>query len=219
MTEPNARRNVWGIGLTRTGTRSLNRALEILGYRAVHYPTLSMLLHDPLEAATDEPVAVTYKYLDFLYPDSQFILTERNEDEWIESTAAHRKRHFARRKQQQSPSSPFARSASNWIQREVATILGQSLLRDRTVERVFTQMALYETLEFDEKKFRDGYHRHQRDVEHYFAGRPGDLLRMRICEGEGWDQICEFLGQAVPNQPFPKIRSLKERLSSIPVAP
>jgi Sulfotransferase domain len=208
MTEPNSRRNVWGIGLTRTGTRSLTRALEILGYRAVHYPTIAMLLHDPLEAATDESVAVTYKYLDFVYPESLFILTERDEDEWIRSTRAHRQRHFARRKQQQSPSSLFTTRASNWIQREITTVLGQSSLRDRTVERVFTQMVLYETVEFDEAKFRDGYNRHQRDVERYFANRPSDLLRVRICESEGWDRMCEFVGQPVPNQPFPKVGSL-----------
>ena len=65
-----AKHAVWGIGLTRTGTTSLNRALQILGYAAVHYPTIYTLLHEPLEAATDEPVAVTYKYLD--YPLSRF---------------------------------------------------------------------------------------------------------------------------------------------------
>jgi hypothetical protein len=205
-------RNVWGIGLTRTATRSLNRALEILGYRAVHYPTLSMLLHDALEAATDEPVAATYKYLDFVYPNSQFILTERDEDDWIRSTAAHRRRHFERRKQLSALESPFSRPDSGVIHGEVATILGHSLMRDRAVERIFTQMALYETVEFDEEKFRQGYHRHHRDVERYFANRPNDLLRVRICDGEGWDRICGFLRHAVPKEPFPNIRSLKDRL-------
>jgi Sulfotransferase domain len=210
--ERDVRRSVWGIGLTRTGTRSLNRALEILGYRAVHYPTISTLLHEPLEAATDEPVAVMYKYLDFVYPNSQFILTERGEDEWVRSTAEHRRRHFERRRRSSPLESSAVKPESNWIQGEFAMILRHSLLRDRIVERVFTQTALYETVEFDEGKFRQGYQRHHRDVERYFAKRSADLLRIRICEGEGWDSICDFLGHPVPNEPFPKIRSRRDRM-------
>jgi len=187
----------------------LNRALEILGYSAVHYPTISQLLHEPLEAATDEPVAATYKYLDFLYPNSKFILTERAEDDWIRSTAAHRRRHVERRKKWSPFDSPFNKPSPHWMQAQASAILGQGLLRDRTVERVFTQMTLYETVEFDETKFRQGYHRHEEDVSRYFADRPGDVLRMRICEGEGWQRLCHLLGHPVPNTPFPSLNTAK----------
>lgn len=197
--------HVWGIGLTRTATTSLNQALEILGYRALHYPTLAQLLHEPIEAATDEPVAVTYKYLDFLYPNSKFILTERDEDEWIRSTAAHRQRHFERRRQWSALDTPFTSPNGSWIHGQVAAILGHSHTRDRTVERVFTQMTLYDTLEFDEAKFRQGFHRHHQEVARYFAGRPADLLRLRICDGEGWNRLCEFLGAPVPRATFPSL--------------
>jgi Sulfotransferase domain len=201
--------NVWGIGLTRTGTTSLHRALEILGYQSVHYPTLSQLFHQPLEAATDEPVAVTYKYLDFLHPQSKFVLTEREEDDWIRSTTGHRKRHFDRHRAWSPSESPFNKPGADWIQSQVSTILGQGLLRDRTVERVFTQMTLYETLEFDEERFRRGNRRYHDDVTRYFADRPGALLRMRICEGEGWERLCEFLEQKVPKVPFPSLNTAK----------
>jgi hypothetical protein len=209
VNEPRAKHNVWGIGLTRTATTSLNRALQILGYRAVHYPTISQLLHEPLEAATDEPVAVTYKYLDFLYPNSKFVLTEREEDDWIRSAAGHRQRHFERRRQWSPFDSPFNKPSAHWLQAQVSAILGQGLLRDRTVERVFTQMSLYETLEFDEQKFRQGYRRHHDDVARYFAKRPDDLLRMRICEGEGWQKLCDLLGHPVPDVPFPSLNTAK----------
>jgi Sulfotransferase domain len=203
---------VWGIGLTRTGTLSLNRALEILGYRAVHYPTLQTLLHEPLQAATDEPVAVTYKYLDFMYPNSKFVLTERDEDDWIASTAAHRRRHFARLK----PALPEVETSSgssdpNWIQVQTAAILRQSLLRDRAVERIFTQMVLYETLEFDEHKFREGYRRYHDDVTRYFANRPGDLLRLRVSQRDAWKRLCDFLGHPVPKVPFPALNVSRSR--------
>jgi hypothetical protein len=197
--------HVWGIGLTRTATTSLNHALEMLGYRAVHYPTIAQLLHEPLEAATDEPVAVTYKYLDFLYPNSKFVLTERDEDDWIRSASAHRQRHFERRRQWSAVETPFTDPDGDWLHGQVAAILGQSLTRDRTVERVFTQMTLYDTLEFDESKFRQGYRRHHQEVARYFADRPGDLLRMRICDGEGWNRLCEFLDLPVPRDRFPTL--------------
>jgi hypothetical protein len=209
VSAPTGKHNVWGIGLTRTGTTSLNKALELLGYRAVHDATLSQLLHEPLEAATDESVAAVYKYLDFLYPQSKFILTEREENDWIRSTAAHRKRHFERKKQWTPFASPFNKPAANWVQAQVSAILGQGLMRDRTVERVFTQMTLYETVEFDEDKFRQGYRRYHEDVARYFAKRPGDFIRMRICEGEGWQRLCDLLGHPVPNVPFPSLNTSK----------
>jgi hypothetical protein len=207
--ESTSKHAVWGIGLTRTGTTSLNRALEILGYRAVHYPTIHTLLHEPLEAATDEPVAVTYKYLDFLYPGSKFVLTEREEDDWIKSAAAHRQRHFERLKQWSANDSPFNAPGAGWVHAQAAAVLGQSLSRDRTVERIFTQMALYETVEYDEGKFRQGYRRFHQDVTRYFADRPRDLLRLRVSEGDGWRALCAFLGQPVPKVPFPTLNVAK----------
>lgn len=200
---------VWGIGLTRTGTKSLTKALELLGYRAVHYPTLSTLLHEPIEAATDEPVAVSYKYLDFLYPSSKFILTERDEDDWIRSAAAHRQRHFERWRQWSPVSTAFTESDADWIHSQTAVILGQSLLRDRAVERAFTQMTLYETIAFDEHKFRQGSRRYHADVSRYFATRPDDLLRLRICDGVGWESLCPFLGVPIPSQPFPHLHKAR----------
>lgn len=197
--------HVWGIGLTRTGTHSLSRALEILGYNCIHYPTLATLLHEPLEAATDEPVAVVYKYLDFLYPGSKFILTFRQEDEWLQSAAAHRRRHFERLKGWTPFDSPFSSREESAMHAKTATILGQSLARDRAVERAFTQMTLYETVEYDEALFRAGYKRHHEDVFRYFARRPADLLVLRICEGEGWSKLCDFLGHEVPAAEFPML--------------
>jgi hypothetical protein len=88
---------------------------------------------------------------------------------------------------------------------KTATILGQSLARDRAVERAFTQMALYETVEFDDVRFRAGYRRHHEDVFRYFAKRPTDLLCLRICEGEGWSTLCDFLGHDAPATEFPRL--------------
>lgn len=84
-TEP-TQEKIFGIGLTKTGTRSLAFALQELGYSAVHYPW-SLDEIDQHEAATDIPVACRYKELEIMYPNSKFILTTRPFDDWITTTA------------------------------------------------------------------------------------------------------------------------------------
>ncbi|OFW99785.1 MAG: hypothetical protein A3E78_07540 [Alphaproteobacteria bacterium RIFCSPHIGHO2_12_FULL_63_12] len=53
------------------------------------------------------------------------------------------------------------------------------------------------------QRYLDVYARHERDVRAYFADRPGDLLVMDLERGDGWAELCGFLGLAVPSEPFP----------------
>lgn len=73
--------------MSKTGTSSLSAALTILGYRTVHYPPLDRLreLLDDCDAATDTPVACSFRELDRQYPGSRFILTVRDPDSWLSS--------------------------------------------------------------------------------------------------------------------------------------
>lgn len=75
---------VFGIGLSRTGITSLTKALEILGFKAVHWPRdLSVI--DKIDGATDQPVATAFQELDAKYPESRFILTTREMKSWLPS--------------------------------------------------------------------------------------------------------------------------------------
>lgn len=79
---------IFGIGLSKTGTTSLTKALEILGYSTIHLPdNLDMLEH--YDAATDLPIALHYQELDSIYPHSRFILTMRSMNEWLTSMKSH----------------------------------------------------------------------------------------------------------------------------------
>lgn len=182
-----ARPRVWGIGLTRTGTTSLNSALQVLGYNSMHWPTIGALLYGDLEAATDESVSAVYRFLDLRYPGSKFIVTERSEADWIRSAARNR-----------------GRSAKN-----VREFLGRRLQdlhpaqKDRWVEIQFTQMTLYGSVRFDKAKFLAGFRRYHQQLFEYFARREQDLLRLRICDGDGWDKLCRFLDHPLPSEPFP----------------
>jgi hypothetical protein len=76
----------WGIGLGRTGTVSFCDALRLLGYTRVrHNPPFEMLRD--LEGGADNGVVAFYKYLDYKFPGSKFVLTLRPLESWLESAA------------------------------------------------------------------------------------------------------------------------------------
>jgi hypothetical protein len=76
---------VIGIGLPKTGTTSLNDALEILGVRSKHYSRPADILDESWEAYTDNPMPLLAPWLIQHFPDAKFILTTRNEDAWVDS--------------------------------------------------------------------------------------------------------------------------------------
>ena len=74
----------WGIGLGRTGTTSFCDALRILGYERVrHNPRYDQL--KLLEGGADIGVSLFYKYLDYKFPGSKFVLTVRDLESWLAS--------------------------------------------------------------------------------------------------------------------------------------
>lgn len=74
----------WGIGLGRTGTTTLCNALTILGYsNVIHNPTFEQLR--TASGGSDNGVTIYYKYLDYKFPKSKFVLTMRDLDSWLPS--------------------------------------------------------------------------------------------------------------------------------------
>ena len=92
---------VFGIGLSKTGTTSLNDALNLLGIPSIHFPhdaqtfdelargeyRLSVL--NEYQGVTDTPVAPFFAQLDKVWPNSKFILTTREKSSWLRSAEAH----------------------------------------------------------------------------------------------------------------------------------
>ncbi len=78
------RGKIFGIGLSKTGTSTLNKALEILGFASIHYP-MNLKQIEAHDAATDIPIAAAFERLDSLFPNSKFIYTIREREEWLES--------------------------------------------------------------------------------------------------------------------------------------
>lgn len=89
----------FGIGLSKTGTNSLNKALSNLGFRARHYPPPSGVLGEAerWDALTDTPVVPYYKELERRYPAARFVLTVREMESWLASCKRHWGRYPATR--------------------------------------------------------------------------------------------------------------------------
>ena len=89
------------IGMHKTGTTTLGLALIDLGYKVLGARTdlADLLLNGkidkaleeakPFDALQDVPWAILYKELDQKYPNSKFILTERDSSKWLNSVLNH----------------------------------------------------------------------------------------------------------------------------------
>ncbi|MHA1337445.1 MAG: sulfotransferase family protein, partial [Promethearchaeota archaeon] len=88
---PRFEEKIFGIGLSKTGTSSLDSALKVLGFKTKHYPQINGLYEmvDKYDALTDVPIVLNFKKLDKEYPNSKFILTIRDIDSWLKSCKLH----------------------------------------------------------------------------------------------------------------------------------
>ena len=174
-------RKAWGIGLSRTGTTTFCAALTLLGYKRVaHNPTFQEFTK--LDGAADNECVLYYKYLDYRFPGSKFILTIRELEAWLDSMKFIMNRH------------PVVRDGP----RPDGAVSPRKF--DVAIKR---RMLIYETVGFEREKLVSAYHRHHEDVRRYFKDRPDDLLEMNISEGAKWDALCPFLGVPRPTEPFP----------------
>jgi hypothetical protein len=187
---------VFGIGLSRTGTTSLNSAFEQLGLRSIHFPhgpetrkeimgylatgggDLRLSVLADCDALTDTPVCATFEALDGAYPGSRFILTVREKDAWLRSCEAYWRsviEPFLR----DHPGSPFS---------VYVAAIGH---------------ALYGSGEFQVERFSRAYDAYHTRVDRHFRAREQDLLTLDLFSGHGWPELCPFLGRPTLDTPFP----------------
>lgn len=187
-----------GAGLGRTGTLSMKRALEQLGFGPCHH-MIEVFMHPesvPLwidagdgrpdwdaifrdyTSMVDYPGARYWRQLAEHYPEAKVLLTLRDPDAWFESTQAT---IFA-------PNSP-AVNAPPEMKRFFASFIGE--FGERLHDRAF---------------MTDHFRRHNALVQ---ATIPKE--RLLVYEvGEGWTRLCAFLGVPVPDTAFPSENSREE---------
>ena len=171
-----ARPKVFGVGIAKSGTKTLGRCFRELGYRncsirddlvpaAVGDPAAVIAATGDFDSFEDFPWFWFYSPLAARYPDARFVLTRRRDDAtWRRSFHNHMRTIHAERIE-----------------------LGRQL-----AERFLPGVPI------------DDLHRvHNERVRAFFADKPGRLLEVCWEETPSWGPLCAFLGQPVPDVPFP----------------
>lgn len=191
-----AEAKVFGIGLSRTGTTSLAQALDLLGIDTAHWtnPLTHQLLSDAdffmFGASTDCCVSAEFEKLYYQYPNAKFVWTMRPLDAWLASFLGHHDRH-------------------SWA-RDVEEL---RIAFDRgACTHMFAHAALEFGLYLNESDLAASYRAFEARVRHFFAGKPeGKLLELDLFAGQGWEELCRFLGRPIPSHPFPKLNAAPDR--------
>jgi hypothetical protein len=201
---------VVGAGLGRTGTKSLQTALGMLGLGPCHHmvevfahpesmalwieagagrPNWDAIFAD-YRSMVDYPGAAYWRELAAYYPDAKVVLSVRDPDHWFDSTQA--------------------------------TIFAPNGGVDQALENSDTPRAAF-LLSFS-GRFRDTIHDRiamteyfRRHVEEVKAAIPSE--RLLVYEvGSGWEPLCAGLGVPVPAEPYPSENSRADFVARVAVA-
>jgi hypothetical protein len=136
-------------------------------------------------AAVDWPSCQFYKELMVKYPDAKVILTVRSADSWYESV-----KNTIHAKQ-------LGRKPGDDKEERI----------HRMVRAVIMDGVIHDPERFNKKdEVKRQYLNHIDEVKHHV---PQD--RLYVMEiGEGWEGLCAFLGERVPDVGYPRANSTKE---------
>ncbi|NIO09672.1 MAG: hypothetical protein GTO40_17380 [Deltaproteobacteria bacterium] len=167
------------LGLPKTGTTSLYRALRALGYRAFHNPEPMwerLWNYEPFDGnwqATCHFGFWHFEYFERKWPNSRYIYLDREDRAtWLESTS------------------------------------GQFLLPHvsaRTEKQTKVRLYTFQGRGFDEQHFRSVYERHKHLVADFFGNLGSEQsLVWDLTKNPDWEILCRFLREpAYPDAPFP----------------
>ncbi len=176
---------IFGIGFHKTGTTTLQVALNMLGFTScdIRHDLLASIKAGDFQpvrqvvaqydAFVDNPWPIIYRQLDELYPNSKFILTWRDSQKWYQSCV----KHFNSKK------NPMR----EWIY-GAGCPLGH------------------------EETYISVYEKHNREVLDYFRNRPNDLLVLNWENGSRWKALCDFLEVPVPPLGIPYLKNICDLL-------
>ena len=198
---------VVGSGLGRTGTKSMQTALNMLGVGPCHHmvevfahPESRFLWMDAAagkpdwdaifagyQSMVDYPGAYHWRAIAAHYPDAKVLHTVRDPDQWFELTRSH---GYSAADGPTSKPGPFSPLFA-------------------TFTRAF------------------GEHQHHRAfMTDYFRRHTEEVVRTIPAErllvytvGDGWDPLCKFLGVPVPTQPYPSENSRADFIANMKKGP
>ena len=179
---------IFGIGWAKTGTKTLGKCFEILGFshvsrrldlvKTIEKGNLSKIFKIAQKSETfeDWPWIILYQELDKKFPGSKFILTTRDQIQWLKSY----------RNLLKNEGKPTKRK------NQIRTFLYDLPFPDVTDEDLLNR-----------------YQRHNSEVQDYFSTKPNSLLIVDWGKGDGWNELCEFLQLPIPDVEFPHLNKGK----------
>lgn len=197
-------------GLPKTGTKSMNAALKILGYDTIYdYPENFQFLSKEwtkilTEGANKEDFQRMYKNVDVCmdapcchyweeiheaFPESKMIFTKRdNEDEWYKSFQKQMKENTA-----------ISTMLMTKLSHTCSAMFQYGLLVYRVALGVDCTWTLSKGTTFSELSVRQCYRRHNT----YIQQKAPKEATLEYNVKDGWGPLCKFLNRPVPNVPFP----------------
>lgn len=170
---------IFGIGLPRTGTCSLTKALTQLGWTTHHYPKdfrKHWKQYMQNRNALIDLVTIGLRPLELVqqFPNALFVYTHRDLEGWIKSMRRVRK---------------------------IIKFFCLIPAAKRTLQQ-------FDSVFGEPSKWPDFYDQYEAEVKELERQKPQQVLRLRIVSGEGWDKLCPFLGVSSPGGKFPRKREL-----------
>jgi hypothetical protein len=188
---------IFGIGLSKTATCSLTSLLRIgFGLNILHDPvriynkqlSLERLGNDPtyldgetghrpIDGITDLQASILYKQLDNIYPTAKFILTIRDETNWIESINHNWSNSIGLNGQ-------FVKSNSNRFKFGWMRILRHTIT-----------MRMWGTTTWSSENVLSVYRKHKHDVISYFKFKDNLLVVDLTSDTHAISKIEKFLNK------------------------
>ncbi|KAF2167196.1 hypothetical protein M409DRAFT_66227 [Zasmidium cellare ATCC 36951] len=209
---------VLSLGMSRTGTASMQKALTILGfptshgfdmhenprdcdmwmeaYNAKYFGDRSIKLDgvfwDKLlghvSGVTDTPANCFGPELIAAYPNAKVVLIERDFDKWFPSFEQ------AVIAGTDSPAGFKVMQAVEKKYEKVIPVVWRGVMQG--------QFHASNSKEFRENA-KEVYGRHYAEIREVLKDQPERLLEFQL--DQGWEPLCAFLGKPVPDVPFPKV--------------
>ncbi|GAB4249290.1 MAG: hypothetical protein Kow0079_01850 [Vicingaceae bacterium] len=204
---------VFCIGFSKTGTTSLEQALNILGYKVCngHYNNnysnylMALYIHKDYEELykiinyfdvfVDAPWGGSDLYIKLAkdFNNAKFILTTRNEEKWFNSL----KKMFCQ------------------FSSDEKDCLNDFHKKGRYgFVYFFKHIFKVESLIENKKTIISNYIKYNNDVIDYFRNNHIDLLILDVEEEKKWEKLCSFLNKDIPkNIPYPHSNKAKDKES------
>ena len=211
-----------GIGMQKSGTSSLIKALKILGYKTKQFVPeiisnhwsfgseaakenqkfnlneLSLDVLNEFNALSDNPLCFkeVYEFIDQNYKNAKFIMTIRPKDEWVKSAMRH------------------CDQAMYHIIEEYRVSNYKNYNPNSDILQTSDNLGIISYLygvpfaKLNKEVFEKKYMTHTKEVREYFSEKE-NYLELKIDENMDWKELCDFLSKPVPKRGFPHSHTYK----------